>query len=285
MARESGHEQDVLPLADRVRDRCVPKVVQPDRARKSGPVRVAPEDPRDHARAQRTAGWAHHAITTALALDGIAAEYRHTTARGVTARRAPDPQLHSHVVITGAIREDDRIVAVASRPVFRAARELGAFYRSALAEELAGEGYGIEQNTGKGGKYFEIEGVPRELCEGFSGRSREVARAAERFRARYGRAPERGELRNLALENRATKTLTTRPDLERAWRDTGYEHVFGADQAVRLIAFNEPQQHTRHAEDRIDPRRWPRVVVDFNDEPAWVVTALVQQNPPRGWTP
>ncbi len=188
------------------------------------------------------------------ARDVIAAEYRHTTARGVTGGQAPDPQLHSHVVITGAIREDDRIVAVASRPVFQAARELGAFYRSALAEELAHEGYGIEQNTGKGGKYFEIEGVPHELCEAFSGRSREVARAAERFRARYGRAPERGELRNLALENRATKTLITRPDLERAWRDTGHEHAFGADQAVRLIAFNEPQQRTRPVEDRIEAR-------------------------------
>jgi len=33
----------------------------------------------------------------------------------------------------------------------------------------------------------------------------------------------------------------------------------------------------------VDPRRWLRVVVDFNDEPAWVVTALVQENPPRGW--
>lgn len=188
------------------------------------------------------------------ARDVIAAEYRHTTARGVTASQAPDPQLHSHVVITGAIREDDRIVAVASRPVFRAARELGAFYRSALADELATQGYGIEQNTGKDGKYFEIQGVPRELCEAFSGRSREVARAAERFRARYGRAPERGELRNLALENRATKTLITRPDLERAWQDTGYEHAFDADHAVRLITFNEPHQHDQIVEDRIEAR-------------------------------
>ncbi|HXN38970.1 MAG TPA: hypothetical protein VN892_13105 [Solirubrobacteraceae bacterium] len=32
-------------------------------------------------------------------------------------------------------------------------------------------------------------------------------------------------------------------------------------------------------------RRWLRVVVDFDDEPAWVVTALVQENPPRGWNP
>jgi conjugative relaxase-like TrwC/TraI family protein len=188
------------------------------------------------------------------ARDVIAAEYRHTTARGVTASQAPDPQLHSHVVITGAIREDDRIVAVASRPVFRAAREIGAFYRSALADELASQGYEIEQNTGKDGKYFEIQGVPRELCEAFSGRSREVARAAERFRARYGRAPERGELRNLALENRATKTLITRPDLERAWQDTGYEHAFDADHAVRLIAFNEPHRHDQTVEDRIEAR-------------------------------
>ena len=109
------------------------------------------------------------------AKDVIATEYRHTTARGVQGAQAPDPQLHSHVVITGAVREDDRIVAVASRPIFRSARELGAFYRSALADELVREGYAIEQGTGKDGRYFEIAGVPRELCEAFSGRSREVA--------------------------------------------------------------------------------------------------------------
>ena len=155
------------------------------------------------------------------AKDVIAAEYRHTTARGVSGAQAPDPQLHSHVVISGAVREDKRIVAVASRPIFRSARELGAFYRSALAEELAGEGYEIERGTGKDGRYFEIAGVPRTLIEEFSGRSREVARAAERFRARYGRAPERGELRNLALDNRRAKELTTRADLQRVWGETG----------------------------------------------------------------
>jgi conjugative relaxase-like TrwC/TraI family protein len=85
------------------------------------------------------------------ARDVIAAEYAHTTARGVGGARAPDPQLHSHVVVTGAVREDGRIVAVASRPIFRSARELGAFYRSALAEELVKEGYDIESNTGKDG--------------------------------------------------------------------------------------------------------------------------------------
>ncbi len=188
------------------------------------------------------------------AKDVIATEYRHTTARGVSGAQAPDPQLHSHVVITGAVREDERIVAVASRPIFRSARELGAFYRSALADELVREGYAIEQGTGKDGRYFEIAGVPRELCEAFSGRSREVARAAERFRARYGRAPERGELRSLALENRRSKTLTTRSDLQRVWTQTGRGHGFGPDEAVQLIGASERPKAARTIEDRVEAK-------------------------------
>jgi conjugative relaxase-like TrwC/TraI family protein len=188
------------------------------------------------------------------AKDVIATEYRHTTARGVSGAQAPDPQLHSHVVITGAVRDDDRIVAVASRPIFRSARELGAFYRSALADELVREGYTIEHGTGKDGRYFEIAGVPRELCEAFSGRSREVARAAERFRARYGRAPERGELRNLALENRRSKELTTRSDLQRVWTQTARDHGFGPDEAVRLIGASERPKAERKIEDRVEAK-------------------------------
>ena len=32
----------------------------------------------------------------------------------------------------------------------------------------------------------------------------------------------------------------------------------------------------------IEPGRWLRVVVDFSEDPAWVVTAVVQDNEPRG---
>ncbi len=188
------------------------------------------------------------------AKDVIATEYRHTTARGVSGAQAPDPQLHSHVVISGAVREDDRIVAVASRPIFRSAREVGSFYRSALADELVREGYPIERGTGKDGRYFEIAGVPVGLRDAFSGRSREVARAAESFRARYGRSPERGELRNLALEYRRAKTLTTRGDLERVWRETGRQHGFGADEAVRLIGTSERPTAERAIEERIESK-------------------------------
>jgi conjugative relaxase-like TrwC/TraI family protein len=195
------------------------------------------------------------------AKDLIAVEYRHTTARGVSGADAPDPQLHSHVVITSAVREDDRIVAVASRPVFRAAGEVGAFYRSALAQELTDHGYPIEQATGKDGKYFEIAGVPETLRDAFSGRSREVARAADRFHARYGRAPERGELRNLALENRRAKKLTNRAELENVWRDIASRYGFGPDEALRLLAGERTRLAVRPVEDRIEERLTERHAV------------------------
>lgn len=167
------------------------------------------------------------------AADLVAAEYRHTTARGIIEGDAPDPQLHSHVVITSALRDDGRIVAVASRPIFRAAREVGAYYRSALAHELVKQGYSIEQGTGKHGRYFEIAGVPKGLCDAMSNRSREVAREAERFRAKWGREPEPDELRQLKLENRRSKTLVTRSDLDRAWTGTSDPFDFHARDVKR----------------------------------------------------
>jgi conjugative relaxase-like TrwC/TraI family protein len=67
-------------------------------------------------------------VVEECARDLIAAEYRHTTARSVVMGEMPDPQLHSHVVITAAVRDDGRFVAVASRPIFRSARDAGAYY-------------------------------------------------------------------------------------------------------------------------------------------------------------
>jgi conjugative relaxase-like TrwC/TraI family protein len=191
-------------------------------------------------------------VVEETAVDLVAAEYRHTTARGVLEGDAPDPQLHSHVVVTSAIREDGQIVAVASRPIFRSAREVGAYYRSALAHELGQRGYAIERGTGRQGRYFEIAGVPRGLLDAFSARSREVARGGERFRAKWGRAPERGELRALKLENRKAKVLVTQTDLQRAWNDTGARHDFsGQPQAGDATPAVAPQ---RPLEDRVEER-------------------------------
>jgi conjugative relaxase-like TrwC/TraI family protein len=199
-------------------------------------------------------------VVEETAQDILATEYLHTTARGVTGAETPDPQIHSHVVITGTLRDDDRFVAVASRPLFRAARELGAYYRSALAQELHQLGYQIEPGTGKEERYFEIAGVPASLRDAFSGRTREVAREIERFRAQHGRAPEPNELRALKLANRRAKQLTTRADLDNNWRHTAAAHGFGPAEAAQLLTRDD------------DPA--PKI----HDLPTRVETALTTQH-------
>jgi len=205
----------------------------------------------------------------------VAAEYRHTTARGVLEGDAPDPQLHSHVVVTSAVREDGRIVAVASRPVFRSAREVGAFYRSALAHQLSERGYAIEAGTGKQGRYFEIAGVPQGLLEAFSARSREVARAAERFRAKWGRAPERGELRRLKLENRKAKVLVTRSDLHAVWNETAARFDFVGDEPARLLGEASGSRPERALPDRVEKRLTERAATF---EPGEFRAVLLEQS-------
>jgi len=205
----------------------------------------------------------------------VAAEYRHTTARGVLEGDAPDPQLHSHVVITSAVRDDGRIVAVASRPVFRSAREVGAFYRSALAHQLSERGYAIEAGTGKQGRYFEIAGVPQGLLDAFSARSREVARAAERFRAKWGRAPERGELRRLKLENRKAKVLVTHADLHAVWNETAARFDFTGDEPTRLLGAASGSRQERALSDRVEERLTERAATF---EPGELRAVLLEQS-------
>jgi hypothetical protein len=56
-----------------------------------------------------------------------------------------------------------------------------------------------------------------------------------------------------------------------------------------MATISEPdwrQQDPRPTRERfyrqhLDQKRWLRVVVDFSEEPAWVVTVVIQRNDPR----
>lgn len=185
----------------------------------------------------------------------LASSWRQSTARAV-AGHPPDPQLHSHVLIHGALRSDGRVVAVESRAWMVHQREIGAAYRSQFAAELAGLGFQIERGTGRGGRYFEIAGVPDGLRERWSSRHREVheaieqrlaekravlveqvtqggpagAEAAQRLDGleRSGRLMP-GEERRLAVSSRASKgELLTAGDLDHAWWETAIGFDFDA---------------------------------------------------------
>ncbi|MGO9900116.1 MAG: relaxase domain-containing protein [Solirubrobacteraceae bacterium] len=92
----------------------------------------------------------------------IATSWRHTTARAVD-DQVPDPQLHSHVLLHGAVRRDGRAVAIDSRAWLVHQREVGAAYRTELARELADLGFQVHRRTGRGRRYFELDAIPN-LC-------------------------------------------------------------------------------------------------------------------------
>lgn len=42
-----------------------------------------------------------------------------------------------------------------------------------------------------------------------------------------------------------------------------------------------PERERFYRQNALAPGRWLRVVVDFSEDPAWIVTVLVQDNDPR----
>jgi conjugative relaxase-like TrwC/TraI family protein len=191
----------------------------------------------------------------------LASSWQHTTARAV-AGQVPDPQLHSHMLIHGALRSDGKVVAVESRAWLVHQREIGAAYRSELARERRGRGFEVVKGTGRGSRYFELIGVPDGLRERWSSRHHQVAGAIEQRLAekkavlegvieqggpeaadaavrldgleRSGRLMP-GEERRFAISSRAAKgTLETAGDLDRAWWETAVEHGFDARSVEEL---------------------------------------------------
>jgi conjugative relaxase-like TrwC/TraI family protein len=158
----------------------------------------------------------------------LGATFSHHTARQTAAQAQagvpPDPQLHTHVLLPGtAQRRDGAYVAINSFELHRRCAEAGAVYRAALADRLGRLGFSIERQTGKGGRYFELSGIPVELGELWSSRHQEIAGAAgqwrQEFHARAGRDPTIFEEREWAAKNRAPKGRYYRADLFTFWRD------------------------------------------------------------------
>jgi len=197
----------------------------------------------------------------------IASSWRHTTARAV-AGRPPDPQLHSHVVLHAAVRQGDgKVVAIESRAWLVHQREIGAAYRATLAQELGQLGFQVQAQTGRGGRYFELSGVPSGLIERWSGRHRQVRDAIEQrlserlseLRAQVDAGgPDAGaaqgrlaalersgqlmpaEQRAVAMATRAGKgQLVTAGDLDYAWWQAASEYGFDA-RGVQALQVHSP---------------------------------------------
>ena len=228
----------------------------------------------------------------------VATSWRHTTARAVEGQ-APDPQLHSHVLLHAAVRRDGKLVAIDSRKWLVHRRELGAAYRTELAHGLTQLGFAIDRQTGRGGRYFEFAGIPQELIDRWSSRHVQVQAAiADRLRDQqarllaqiaHGGADARdasdalrtllrtGQLspkeeRSLSTLTRSRKLPVTHPDLDDAWRQTARRH--GLDR-MRLAVLQAARPRMAPAEARVVMEGLTEFDATF---PAWDARAVALEH-------
>jgi hypothetical protein len=128
--------------------------------------------------------------------DWVGIEVFHTTARLSEHKGVPDPQLHVHNVLMGALDYAGRLRAFDSRQILLHRAELDAEASSDLAEQLRRRGFTVRLDLVRGPKgavkrvAWEIEGVPAELLQAMSSRRREVEDLRQRYREVTGREAE-----------------------------------------------------------------------------------------------
>jgi conjugative relaxase-like TrwC/TraI family protein len=210
---------------------------------------------------------ADRSVVHTAAVGVVATSWRHTTARAV-AGQLPDPQLHSHVLLHGAVRRDGKVMAIDSRAWLLGRREVAAALRSHLAGGLNRLGFDIRRGTGRDGRYFEIAGIPDGLVERWSSRERQIqaaitARLKDHDRALTLRAAAGGpdgeqaaeqlarlkagqvgltpkQNRSLIVATRSAKQPTTHIDLDRSWQTAAASFGLTPARVREMRAGREP---------------------------------------------
>jgi len=161
--------------------------------------------------------------------------------------RAGDPQLHTHVLVSGRVRCDDGVWrALDSRALHRQLKPAGMVYQAALRVELTNR-LGVAWDEVDRHGQAEIDGVPREVRRLFSKRTAQVEPRAQELiadaEAKLGR-PLTAKGRRRFYE---VAVLETRP---------AKEHIGEADQGL----FDRWRSEAIAA--GLDPDRWVAQVLD-----------------------
>jgi conjugative relaxase-like TrwC/TraI family protein len=174
------------------------------------------------------------------------AAFRHSTSRPVDGA-PPDPHRHTHVLVFNATHDEaeGRIKAGEFGAIKRDGEYYTAAFYARLARKLEDLGYVIDR---RGGKEWEIAGVPQSVIDKFSKRTRQIEAEAEQ---RGITDPERkGEL---GAKTRAKKPKELTPEQLRALWDgqlTDAERQALAAVYRKEIASGEPvtaEQAVAHA--------------------------------------
>jgi len=169
----------------------------------------------------------------------VIAEFDHGTSR-VAKGKDFQPQRHRHHVIANVCRgQDGRWSAVNSRALHEWTRSLGPMFRATLAEELQQRlGVGLNRpldSRGQEASWFEVAGVPADLCRQWSSRRDEIERLLEGSTG-LGAAWSRAQAREAAnLASRTTKTqIPPRHELFTLWREAARSLGFSPESVLAV---------------------------------------------------
>ena len=152
-------------------------------------------------------------------VDLLVAIFTHRQSRG------PDPQIHAHcLVLNTARRADGSPGTIDAGPLLQAKKIIGAYFRSALANEL---GITLEADQ----KFsFRVAGVPEALSEHWSSRANEIE-AEARARGVDGGAAKA----YVAIETRRAKDERPLAEVKEEWRETARQYVFDAHDVQQIF--------------------------------------------------
>lgn len=130
--------------------------------------------------------------------------------------RAADPQLHTHVVVANRVQaaHDGKWRTLDSRAVHAAVTGLSEHYNAVLSDHLArilGVGWEARERGAGRSTAWEIAGVPQELMDEFSSRTRDIEHVKDRLVAEYIQKHGRQPSPRLLWQFRQQATLETRP--------------------------------------------------------------------------
>lgn len=186
----------------------------------------------------------------------IAATFTHNTSRNL------DPQLHTHCVVANIVkRNDGKWRSAWFGDIFDNKKLLGAIYRLELAQELSKEGYEIIRTHSDG--RFEIGGVPKDVIEIFSSRSKEIKEALANYDFINAKTAA-----DATLKTRDKKQVFDREILDKAWGDILEKQGYKREEihsAIKDFSKKEELQETK-SENFIE-NKWRKFVefLGFND--------------------
>lgn len=140
----------------------------------------------------------------------LMATFEHTTSR------ENDPQLHNHCIIFNVIKENTsgKVRTLDASLIYQWGRTIGAIYHAELAANIKQLGYGVEAKGDK--QIFDIIGVPNDLMEHFSKRTKQVESALDKMGA-----DRRNHIakKHASLSSRKKKGVINRAELFERWHE------------------------------------------------------------------